>query len=219
MDFFKLEDNTYKGASEADATHVMIPIKEYHGLKVAKEINDRKALQQLNKALVDENGYMLVSAHKRKFESNIWAWHITKQTNISSKVSEVASVWNSITDAIEMDLMWNYNYIEDDEIEFTDTLYSGEFKRRKTKINLSKVNEIYDLKKAGKVDAYEDAAARFNGSTFDYYNGNLPKESEKLAIWEKLESMNWTYSWGLDDVSLNFKEGCVVVSYWANEIF
>lgn len=221
MKYLKIKDNQYHFVDEDEAEFAIVPIHEYHGLKLAKEINTRKFMQQANKALVDENGYMLVSAHQRKYKNKHLAWHITKQSPIPSKVKEIQeqTYWDSVSEAIKMDLTAYYNYIEFEEIEYLDKTYSGQYRWRKKEMSLSEIRTVHDMTIKDDIWTYDEARERFNGDTYKYYDGDRPQVSERLALWTKLDSMNWKYSWGLDDVSLNFKEGCVVVSYWANEIF
>lgn len=89
MEYLKLTDeNQYQFCDKEEAGFVLIPIKEYNGLQNALRIVKDRALQQIDRAKADENGYTLIDAFKDK--SGFWV--ITRQTPYSLHIPlEVAS--------------------------------------------------------------------------------------------------------------------------------
>lgn len=83
---------------DPDVTYVMIDIAQYHGLKTALGIVERRAIQQVDKAKADENGYIILGCHKQEeyFGNYIKAlrhqelqadcWKIKKRTPFSTKI-------------------------------------------------------------------------------------------------------------------------------------
>ena len=115
MEYLKLtEENQYQFCDKEEASFVLIPLKEYNGLQNALRIVKDRALQQIDRAKADENGYTLIDAHKE--ESNFWV--ITRQTPYSLHMPLDAA-----SSLIKNDLEKHYSFLDVERKEAETLIY------------------------------------------------------------------------------------------------
>lgn len=101
----------YKHVIQNNQEYVLVPVKEFHGLKKALNIIHERAVTQIDKGTADEYGYQFLRAQRRNFNgSKEKYWHVTQRTPYSLEIEPSVAL-----QVIESDLKIHYNYTEDEK--------------------------------------------------------------------------------------------------------
>lgn len=102
--------------SPSDAGFVMISMQEYYGFQKCLRVIHDRALQQIDRATADENGYSIIQAMHQTYsrEDNFEFYRIKKNTPYSLNLSLAAAYT-----AIKADLIRYYHYVDLPTLEYT----------------------------------------------------------------------------------------------------
>lgn len=198
-------------ADDEKTERVEIDIEEYHGLLVARDMVQRRALQQIDKATADEHGYMLLRADQKahkEYKKRLWL--ITKTTPYSIKISP-----EDAKALIEKDLRDYYGYCFPVRLEYEGRKYSAE--------KQTYIQGIYNIKVNAK-----DIFAHWS----DFHTEHLIKNHEYslkeassykedqwfVAGFEWLKKVNYRFTFDICKLSCNYAQGKYEVSYWGYKI-
>ena len=192
-EFFKKENEKYKKSTENEADSVMLPISEYHGYINALRIIKDRGIQQIDKSQVDENGYRLLRADKKRYyeveNQKIDTYLITRATpyGINISLKEVALF-------IKQDLILNYGFVN-------NRTYAYEFSGRMID------EEVTDRDILVRIPTIIEKAER---------NEELISDENALFEWY-LENQNRT-GFSINRISANYAQGIYEVSYFATAL-
>ena len=192
-EFFKKENEKYKKSTENEADSVMLPISEYHGYINALRIIKDRGIQQIDKSQVDENGYRLLRADKKRYyeveNQKIDTYLITRATpySINIALKEVAFL-------IKQDLILYYGFINDRTYtyEFNDLVMKEEVTDRDILVRIPTIRE--------KVERNEE----------------LILDENALQEWY-IKSQDET-AFCISKISANYAQGIYEVSYFSTTL-
>lgn len=192
-------------ADDEKAERVEIDIEEYNGLLVALDMVHRRALQQVDKGMVDAHGYMLLRADEKMHkQAKRPQWLITKTTPYSIKISP-----EEARALIEKDLRDYYSY------GFPLLQFKG--RRRDSqpievmKKRIKNVGEIYEYWNVMHSKERETDEALYEWSGYTEKGYVVP-----LRQW--LKRNNYTFTYDICKLSCNYAQGKYEVSYWGSKI-
>lgn len=195
--YIREKDEQFEYCDYKDAEYVLLPIKEFNGLKKAIRVINDRALQQIDKSKADEYGFRLLRCDKKyNRECKGMLYLVTKETPYSCKIrSDVA--WT----LIENRLHEMYSWINDFDLE--DFMPA-----KRTKSN------TYGLKEEIYLTDIPKIISNWNDRNFkerDFLLENSDKGRAIKNIWIKHHAMIVDIS----KVSINYAQGVYEVSYWA----
>lgn len=131
--------NEYKHIIQDNQEYVLVPVKEFNGLQKALRIINDRAVQQIDKSIVDIHGYQFLRANRKEIKENKEKyWYVTWRTPYSLKMNP-----EEVLVIITHDLKTYYGYIEDQKtcLYFFQQIQEG----RPIDVRNEKQREIYKL--------------------------------------------------------------------------